>query len=431
MTAPDHDGDMEHPPLTPESVFDAAWEERMRQAMAGTGWNASLAIQVARDALKVTAGELSEEEFQSRHTAAYLREFGMDLRPRNADEEMAAELEPLSGPEALPVLGNGAGASAHPTISRRAALAAAGGGVAALMLAEYLGARARLVQAQSPGHGGSSGGHGTTSSGGATAGNGKNKRQMGMVIDLEKCDGCLMCVSACKKAYGLPDGVHWLYVLAYKEPETPDHTKLLVRPCQHCSNAPCTKVCPTGARHRRDDGIVLTNYDVCFGCRYCQVSCPYGVNYFGWDDPKDAGGGFDGERKDGRGKKVIGAPPRGVMGKCIYCPGRQDSAHATDTTHCSVACPMDVIHYGDLNDPQSEPNVYLQKRLADSGGRLSTFRLLDDLGTRPNIIYIGHRPSRRATPAANPVRYEDWGYVNQRRVVLEGPEPWFKRMFGR
>ncbi len=446
MTSPEHDGVHESQPLSAADVFDAAWEEKVRSAMASTGWNADLAIQAARGALDVLAGGLTEDEFQSRLHDAYLREFGVDLRPRTEEEMEAAalELDTAAGAVALPVVDSRAaaageapvavtarGASAHPTVSRRTAIAVAGGGIAALMVGDLLGARARQAEAQTPGHGSGHAPTGPTNGAGNGAANGKHKVQMGMVIDLERCDGCLMCVSACKKAYGLQDGVHWLYVLAYKEPDKPNNVNLLVRPCQHCSNAPCVKVCPTGARHRRSDGIVLTNYDVCFGCRYCQVSCPYGVNYFGWEDPKDAGGGFTGERKDGRGKSVIGAPPRGVMGKCIYCPGRQDSIHQEPSTHCSVSCPMGVIHYGDLNDPESEPNRYLNKRVADSGGKLSTFRLLDDLGTRPNVIYIGHRPSRRAEPTANPVKYEDWGLVNERRTVLEGPEPWFKRMFGR
>jgi molybdopterin-containing oxidoreductase family iron-sulfur binding subunit len=254
---------------------------------------------------------------------------------------------------------------------------------------------------------------------------------MGMVIDLERCDGCLMCVATCAREYGLPDGVHWIYVLAYKEPERPDAVNLLVRPCQHCSNAPCVKVCPTGARHRRDDGLVLTDYDVCFGCRYCQVSCPYGVNYFGWSDPETSGGGYTGQRKDARGKSVIGAAPRGVMSKCIFDPQRQDSSHQHNSTHCQMACAMGVIHFGDLNDPESEPMRYLRQRVEASGGTVSTFRLLESLGTEPNIIYIGHQPSVHATATEGPTRYEDWGMVHERRAVLEGPEPWFKRMFGR
>ena len=441
-------GEEQRQPLTAADVFDRVWERTTRETLSRDGWDPDLAIRVARDALAVVQGQLSEEAFQERHHDAYLREFGVDLRPREqtaADTDAdpaatmtgdsggqttaAAALSPAGGAgSALPILGQGAAPAAHEprALSRRAALALAGTGTAALLLGDLLGGSGE-TEAQSGAHGGGAatggGGHGA----GTTTGTGK---RMGMVLDLERCDGCLMCVSACKKAYGLPDGVHWLYVLAYKEPERAV-PNLLVRPCQHCANAPCVKVCPTGARHRRDDGLVLTDYDVCFGCRYCQVSCPYGVNYFGWSDPKAAGGGFTGEQRDGRGKRVIGAPPTGVMGKCIYCPGRQDTPHENSSTHCSVACPMGVIHYGDLNDPESEPNRYLRQRMEAAGGRLSTFRLLESLGTRPNVIYIGHQPSSRATPTTGPVRYEDWGWVDERRIVLEGPDPWFKRMFGR
>jgi molybdopterin-containing oxidoreductase family iron-sulfur binding subunit len=432
-------GDEQRQPLTAADVFDSVWERTTRQALGPGGWDAELAIRVARDALAVVQGQLSEEEFRARHHQDYLREFGVDLRPREPADEPAAPAPNSAAGGAPPDLDDGdAGApavsSAPYTVRRRAALALAGSGVAALLLGDMLAGMHNAgadggTDAHAGGHGGGHGGGAPVAKEGGSQDTGRP--QMGMVIDLERCDGCLMCVSACKKAYGLPDGVHWLYVLAYKEPERPDAINLLVRPCQHCSNAPCVKVCPTGARHRRDDGLVLTDYDVCFGCRYCQVACPYGVNYFGWSDASTAGGGFDGETHDARGKRVIGAPPRGVMGKCIYCPGRQDSAHQNSSTECSLACPMGVIHYGDLKDPQSEPNLYLQKRIQESNGRLSTFRLLESLGTRPNVIYIGHQPSARAEPRDGPVRYEDWGFVEERRIVLEGPEPWFKRMIGR
>jgi Fe-S-cluster-containing dehydrogenase component len=423
MTSPDMEREPNQLPHTADEIFDDAWEARARATLEANGWDADLAIRAARDALAVLAGELTEDEFHDRYHEAYLREFGVDLRPREDAADATPDSETTAGTTGAGAPAADADAASVPAVSRRTAMAMAGTGVAALLVGDLLSTRAQQATGQQ--------GHGAAADTGHGAAGGTHRPRMGMVIDLERCDGCLMCVAACKKAYGLPDGVHWLYVLAYKEPERPNAINLLVRPCQHCSNAPCVKVCPTSARHRREDGLVLTDYDICFGCRYCQVACPYGVNYFGWSDPNSAGGGFDGERRDGRGRNVIGAPPTGVMGKCIYCPGRQDSIHAQPSTHCSVSCPMGVIHYGDLNDPTSEPMQYLEKRMTESGGRLSTFRLLEELGTEPNVIYIGHRPSRKAVASRGPTRYEDWGLVDARRVVLEGPEPWFNRMFGR
>ncbi|HEX6220986.1 MAG TPA: 4Fe-4S dicluster domain-containing protein, partial [Acidimicrobiia bacterium] len=254
--------------------------------------------------------------------------------------------------------------------------------------------------------------------------------QYGMVIDLERCDGCLFCVDACRTENGLADGVLWSYVFAYKEPQS-ENTQFLVRVCQQCTQAPCIMVCPTTARHRRpSDGLVLTDYDVCIGCRYCEVACPYGVNYFQWGDPATYGGTFQGERRDSRGIPVAGDPPRGVMGKCNYCPLRQEDPEQQGTTACAQACPMDAIHVGDMNDPDSEPNRYLARRREESGGHLPTFRLLEDLGTEPNVIYIGTPPSTRAELVEGPVSYQDWGLVEDRRTVLEGPKPWFQRIGG-
>lgn len=427
MNNADTDGGSEYRPLSSADVFDKAWEKRARESLDLAGWNSELAIQAARDALAVAGGKMSEEEFHSRHREAYLREFGVDLRPIEDGADEAEDASEAAAPVAVPA---GAIAAAiqerpgHNGLSRRQALGLAGGGVAALILGDLVSTRTTEASVVTTDD--TPAGKSPASEGSAPA-NTKGKIRWGMVMDLEKCNGCLQCIATCKKEHGLPDGVFWIYVMAFKEPDRPD-TDILVRTCQHCSNAPCVKVCPTGARHRRKDGIVLTDYDVCFGCRYCQVACPYGVNYFGWSEPDTK---FTGERKDARGKKVDGAPPRGMMGKCVFDPIRQDDPKQRGTTHCELACTSNVIHFGDLNDPESEPNQYLKKRIEETGGKLSTFHLLDDLGTKPNVIYIGHQPSRHAESAPPPVRYEDWGFVEERRVVLEGPDPWFKRVFSR
>lgn len=254
------------------------------------------------------------------------------------------------------------------------------------------------------------------------------KVQMGMVVDLENCDGCLECVYACSHHNSLPKGVLWLYVLAFQDQNRED-PNFLLRLCQHCGNPPCVKVCPVRARHKREkDGLVLTDYNLCIGCRYCMVTCPYGVNYFQWDEPPPRNPGAIEKFTDSRGRWVIGNPPKGVMGKCEFCPERQDDGR--ENVVCELTCPHNAIHFGNMNDPDSRPNQYLAQKAKEKGGKISTFRLLEDHGTKPSIIYIGQQPSRSARPVDGPVSYEDWGLVEKRLPLLGGHEPWFLKVFG-
>ncbi len=53
--------------------------------------------------------------------------------------------------------------------------------------------------------------------------------------------------------------------------------------CNHCEDPACTKVCPSGAMHKREDGFVVVNEEVCIGCRYCHMACPYGAPQYNAD----------------------------------------------------------------------------------------------------------------------------------------------------
>lgn len=241
---------------------EQVWEARARRVLEGSGHDGELGVRAARDAQRVTAGSLAEDEFRRRHHDAYLHEFGVDDRPRVA--------EGLSRPDRDNPDGAGEAPEAPVVLSRRAMLGALGAAAAGMLfLGEWL--RRGAFGAEATGGSAAAG-----AAGGAAVGGDATPVQFGMVIDLERCDGCLVCVQACREENGLSDGVLWPYVFAYQEPGEED-PRFLVRLCQQCSRAPCVMVCPTAARHRRlSDGLVLTDYDVCIGCRYCQVACPYG-----------------------------------------------------------------------------------------------------------------------------------------------------------
>ena len=98
----------------------------------------------------------------------------------------------------------------------------------------------------------------------------------GMVIDVNRCVGCQSCTIACKHTNDTPPGVQWRRVLDVEQGEFPDVERVfLVVGCQHCAEPSCVPVCPTGATRQRDDGLVTMDYDLCIGCGYCAVACPY------------------------------------------------------------------------------------------------------------------------------------------------------------
>ncbi len=240
----------------------------------------------------------------------------------------------------------------------------------------------------------------------------------GMVIDLSQCTGCRACIQACKVENNTPSGTMWMYVFKIEEGTYPNVTlRYLPRPCMHCDNAPCVKVCPVGARYKREDGLVAMDRDRCIGCRYCQVACPYSLNYFQWKDPKknqyydwDGSEGDDVrpytnganppyrnpdlEAKYGKEKRHIAGSGflKGVMEKCTFCVHRIEKGLLPA---CVVNCPARVFHFGDLNDPDSTVSKLL--------GEKPSFRLLEENGTEPRVHYIGGIPPRPDAHQIDPI----------------------------
>ncbi|MFN3973966.1 MAG: 4Fe-4S dicluster domain-containing protein [Dehalococcoidia bacterium] len=227
----------------------------------------------------------------------------------------------------------------------------------------------------------------------------------GMVIDLERCMGCRACMEACKVENNTPQAVFWMYVFRFEEGQYPNtRVWFLPRPCQHCDNPPCVKVCPVGARYKREDGLVATDWERCIGCRYCQVACPYGVNYFNWKAPKknyyldwkedkalasrtngttppyknpDLAASYGPERRRIAG----GGHIKGVIEKCTFCVQRVEKGLQPA---CVANCPAFALHFGDLDDPNSIVSRILKRK--------PHFRLLEEWNTQPRVYYIGQPP---------------------------------------
>ena len=56
-----------------------------------------------------------------------------------------------------------------------------------------------------------------------------------------------------------------------------------VNVCQHCDDPPCADACPEEAITRREDGIVVMDYEQCTGCELCIEACPYNAISFDTD----------------------------------------------------------------------------------------------------------------------------------------------------
>ncbi len=227
----------------------------------------------------------------------------------------------------------------------------------------------------------------------------------GMVIDLDRCTGCRACMEACKVENNTPQGIFWMHVFRFEEGEYPDvQDRFMPRPCMHCENPPCVKVCPTAARYQREDGLVATDYEKCTGTRYCYAACPYGANYFNWKEPsqnyyldwekakelKPITGGLVPPYKNPALDQPYGKEKRRIAGgghkvrvieKCTFCVQRVEKGL---TTACAANCPVKAIHFGDLDDPDSEVSRLIREK--------STFRLREEYGTSPKVYYIGSVP---------------------------------------
>lgn len=258
----------------------------------------------------------------------------------------------------------------------------------------------------------------------------------GMTIDLNLCNGCGTCVTACHTENNVPvvgrDEVRrnremfWMQIHRYyssdadinplgigqpydaegnavskdyKQMEVPsDYPQVAFQPmlCQHCNHAPCETVCPVAATTHSHEGFNQMAYNRCVGTRYCANNCPYKVRRFNWFNYTANKDFATNPSQDSLARMVLNPDvtvrTRGVMEKCSMCVQRvqagklqakKDGTKVQDgsiKTACSTGCPTNAITFGDLNDASTQ--------VAANAGHDRSYNLLEEVGTQPNIWYM-------------------------------------------
>ncbi len=253
---------------------------------------------------------------------------------------------------------------------------------------------------------------------------------MGFFTDTSLCIGCKACEVACKQWNQLPasdpvwtgssydntgqlSATTWRHVLFIEHIGRRENGRNELRPyggdqvvlpffnterwlmqsdvCKHCANAPCLEACPTGAIIRTEFDTVYVQQDICNGCGYCVVACPFGVI-----------------ARDEHGDHTAN--------KCTLCYDRlKDGIEPA----CAKACPTDSIQFGEVEELKARARERLgilhergveEARLYGvddnilEGGLNSFFLLLDE----PEVYNLPQNPPR---PSNNVVPASLWTIV--------------------
>ena len=182
------------------------------------------------------------------------------------------------------------------------------------------------------------------------------------LTDSTLCIGCKACEVACKEWNQIPSDGYTFTGFSYDNTiglghSTWRHVKFVERTvgaqagedviggyrsntfrwdfssdvCKHCEHAGCLEACPTGSIVRTEFGGVFIQPDICNGCGYCIVTCPFGV--------------------------VDRRPDDGRAFKCTFCYDRQKVGLQPA---CATACPTESILFGEIGELREKAHARVE-----------------------------------------------------------------------
>ncbi|MCA1998097.1 MAG: 4Fe-4S dicluster domain-containing protein [Armatimonadetes bacterium] len=172
-------------------------------------------------------------------------------------------------------------------------------------------------------------------------------QRMAILTDTTRCTGCEACVQACKRENNLGRDRAWTWQQEIDSLSATRFCTVVRRPgrhfvrqqCRHCLDPACVSACLVGALQKTDKGAVIYDSSLCMGCRYCMMSCPFGIPRYEWDS----------------------AAP--WVRKCVLCYGTRLKQGRQPA--CTEACPEQATIFG----TRAELLAEARRRIAAHPGR--------------------------------------------------------------
>jgi formate dehydrogenase iron-sulfur subunit len=174
---------------------------------------------------------------------------------------------------------------------------------------------------------------------------------MAILTDVTRCTGCEACVTACQEHNDLPRERAWRWLHRIDDLSHARWTTLrrlrddrfVRRQCRHCIDPECVSVCIVGALQKTKEGPVTYDRDLCIGCRYCMIACPWEIPRYSWEETVP------------------------FIQKCDLCHDRVTKEGRVPA--CVEACPEEATIFGERQELldeahrrlEQEPDRYIQK----------------------------------------------------------------------
>ncbi len=187
----------------------------------------------------------------------------------------------------------------------------------------------------------------------------RESMHVGCLVDTTLCIGCRKCEEACNRRNNLPRPEKpftdktvfrdrrrphkdaFTVVNQYPGSPSPDQKKIgsthCKVQCMHCLTPACVSACVVGAMRILTDGSVVYNKNICLGCRYCMVACPFEIPAYEYEDPLLA-----------------------RVRKCEFCADYSKNIGANPS--CAAACPTEALVFGRRPDLLALAKDRIKKR---------------------------------------------------------------------